>query len=95
MKETVKTFPFYLAKPAREALAKEGITKLYDLSRFTKAEIKSLHGIGPDAMAKIKNDLFEEQISFKVDREAYKTFINKKVEKDPFENASDTLNQED
>tara|TARA_B100000902_G_C27237947_1_gene878449 strand:- start:612 stop:824 length:213 start_codon:yes stop_codon:yes gene_type:complete len=65
MKEVEKTFPFYLAKPAQRALAKEGITKLYDLSRFTKSEIRELHGIGPDSMQKIKYDLIEQEIRFK------------------------------
>lgn len=71
MKEELKFFPKYLAIPAQRSLAKEGIAKLYDLSRFTKAEIKELRGIGPDSMTKIKEDMFEEQISFKVDKSAY------------------------
>ncbi|GAB5539104.1 MAG: hypothetical protein Salg2KO_12070 [Salibacteraceae bacterium] len=68
MKEIKKSFPHYLAKPAQRALAKEGITQLYDLSRFTKSEIRELHGIGPDAMMKIKYDLIEQEISFKKER---------------------------
>jgi DNA-directed RNA polymerase alpha subunit len=75
LKETVKHFPFYLAKPAQRILAQQGITELYDLCRFTKAEIKNLHGIGPDAMVKIKNDLFERSLKFKADPEAYQRWI--------------------
>lgn len=71
MKEEVKYFPQYLAKPAQKALANAGIAKLYDLTRFTKSEIKALRGIGPDGMAKIKADMFEQQMSFKVDRSPY------------------------
>lgn len=64
MKEKKRTFPQNLAKPAQRALLSQGISILNDLSRFTKSEIKALHGIGPDAMEKITNEMFEEQISF-------------------------------
>lgn len=64
MKEIKRTFPQNLTKPAQRALLSQGISILNDLSRFTKAEIKALHGIGPDALEKITNEMFEEQISF-------------------------------
>ena len=64
MKEIKRTFPQNLAKPAQRALLSLGISTLNDLSRFTKSEIKALHGIGPDALEKITNEMFEEQISF-------------------------------
>jgi hypothetical protein len=69
MKEIKRTFPQNLAKPAQRALLSQGISILNDLSRFTKAEIKALHGIGPDAIEKITNEMFEEQISFARDRQ--------------------------
>jgi hypothetical protein len=71
LKQEVKYFPHYLAQPAQRSLAKEGIAKLYDLSRFTKSEIKALRGIGPDGMGKIKADMFEQEISFKVEKSRY------------------------
>ncbi|MDP4663471.1 MAG: hypothetical protein NWQ55_03105 [Salibacteraceae bacterium] len=64
MKEIKRSFPQNLAKPAQRVLLSKGISILNDLSRFTKSEIKGLHGIGPDAMEKITNEMFEEQISF-------------------------------
>ncbi len=69
MKEIKRTFPQNLAKPAQRALLSQGISILNDLSRFTKSEIKALHGIGPDAMEKITHEMFEEQISFARDRQ--------------------------
>lgn len=69
MKEIKRSFPQNLAKPAQRVLLSKGISILNDLSRFTKAEIKALHGIGPDAMGKITNEMFEEQISFARDRQ--------------------------
>ena len=39
-----------LAAPAQRALAGAGIQSLQDLTRFSEAEIKNLHGIGPNAL---------------------------------------------
>ena len=39
-----------LAQPAQRALAAAGIQNLKDLTRFSEAEIKKLHGIGPNAL---------------------------------------------
>lgn len=65
MKEVKHEFPFYLAKPAQRALASQGVAKLYDLSRFTKSEIKALHGIGPNAFQKFHQEMLDNGISFK------------------------------
>lgn len=72
MKEIERSFPENLPKPAQRALLSLGISMLNDLAHFTKSEVKNLHGIGPNAMEKIKNEMFENQISFakeKRDRE--------------------------
>jgi hypothetical protein len=73
MKEIKKDFPYYLAKPAQRALASQGIAKLFDLTKFRKADIKALHGMGPNAMKKIQEDMFEEQISFAKDHRAFES----------------------
>lgn len=63
-----KEFPHYLAKPAQRALSSQGIAILNDLSRFTKSEIKGLHGIGPHAFRKMQEEMWEEGISFKKEK---------------------------
>lgn len=54
-----------LAAPARRALASAGIKELKDFTRFTEEEITNLHGMGPNAMGKIKSALKTRSLSFK------------------------------
>ncbi len=42
--------PKELAAPARRALAGAGYTRLEQLTKVSEAEIKKLHGIGPNAL---------------------------------------------
>ncbi|HET9588503.1 MAG TPA: hypothetical protein VFO91_06910 [Anaerolineales bacterium] len=53
-----------LAQPAQRALASAGIRKLAQLTRFSEAEIKELHGIGPNALAAIRRALADQGLSF-------------------------------
>ena len=53
-----------LGAPAKRALANAGIGPLSDFSKFTENEIASLHGIGPNALAKIKAVMAANGISF-------------------------------
>lgn len=53
-----------LAQPAQRALASAGIRKLEQLTRFSEAEIKELHGIGPNALAAIRRALADQGLSF-------------------------------
>lgn len=46
-----------LAAPAQRALLAAGITCLEDLTKFTEAQIKALHGMGPNALGSIKQAL--------------------------------------
>jgi hypothetical protein len=46
-----------LAAPARRALAGAGITRLDQLARLTEAEVKALHGIGPNALNTLQRAL--------------------------------------
>lgn len=46
--------PAGLAAPARRALASAGMTRLEQLSKASEAELMRLHGMGPNAMKKIR-----------------------------------------
>jgi hypothetical protein len=54
-----------LAAPVQRALKNAGISKLSDLKRFTEKELTSLHGIGPNAIKKIKLSMKLANIQFK------------------------------
>ena len=57
--------PTKLGAPAERALADAGIKNLKQLSKFSEAEIKQLHGVGPNAMGKLRQALAEKGLSFK------------------------------
>ena len=52
--------PSGLAQPARRALAGAGIQRLEQLTQFSEAEVKQLHGIGPNALVQLRRALSEE-----------------------------------
>lgn len=53
-----------LAAPAQRALAAANIQRLEHLTRFTEAEIKQLHGIGPNALDALRHALADKGLSF-------------------------------
>ena len=53
-----------LASPARRALANAGIKNLNQLAKFSEAEIKELHGIGPNALVQLRAALKAKGLSF-------------------------------
>ncbi len=55
-----------LASPARRALASAGISRLEQLTRLSEAELKQLHGIGPNAMEQLRRALADRGLSFAV-----------------------------
>jgi hypothetical protein len=57
-------FPKGLAQPARRALAAANLTRLEDLTRITEAELKKLHGIGPNALKQLRQALEAQGLSF-------------------------------
>jgi len=59
-----------LGQPAHRALAAAGIQKLEQLTRFSEAEIKQLHGIGPNALAKLRQALAARGLSFAKGKES-------------------------
>jgi predicted flap endonuclease-1-like 5' DNA nuclease len=48
------SFPKGVGRPAMRALASVGVTELDQLTRFTEAELKALHGMGPKALGLLK-----------------------------------------
>lgn len=56
--------PVGLAQPARRALAGVGIQRLEQLADRSEAEIKKLHGIGPNALTQLREALTERGLSF-------------------------------
>lgn len=54
-----------LSAPAQRALASVGVTNLKDLTKFTEAEIKKLHGMGPTGVKALNEALKQRGLDFK------------------------------
>lgn len=54
-----------VAAPAQRALDSAGIANLKQLSKFTETEVAQLHGMGPNALGKLREALKAEGLSFK------------------------------
>ena len=63
-KKLKSDFPDTLAAPALRALHNEKITSLVQLAKHTEAEIAKLHGIGPNAISKLREALKAKGLSF-------------------------------
>ncbi len=57
--------PKGLAQPALRALAGAGIERLAHLTQFSEIEIKQLHGIGPNALEKLRQAVAAKGLTFK------------------------------
>jgi len=53
-----------LSAPARRALESAGLKTLQDLAGKSEAEVAALHGIGPNALKKLRSALEENGLSF-------------------------------
>ena len=53
-----------LAQPALRGLAAAGIRQLAQLTAMREAEVKKLHGIGPNALAQLRRALAAHGLSF-------------------------------
>ena len=62
--------PAKLGAPAERALAGAGIKNLKHLSKFSEAEIKQLHGVGPNALGKLRQALTARGLSFAKGKES-------------------------
>jgi len=56
--------PAKLGAPAERALAGAGVKNLKQLTKFTETEIKQLHGVGPNALGKLRQALADKDLSF-------------------------------
>jgi hypothetical protein len=56
-----------LSAPAHRALAAAGVKQLKDLTKFSEAEVKRWHGVGPNAMDQLRQALKEQGLSFRKD----------------------------
>jgi hypothetical protein len=63
-KKKAGDLPVKLGAPVERALAGAGIKNLKQLTGFSEAEIKQLHGVGPNAIGKLRKALAEEGLSF-------------------------------
>ncbi len=54
-----------VAAPAQRALYSAGITQLEQLTKVTEAEILQLHGMGPNALGKLREALTARGLSFR------------------------------
>lgn len=57
-----------LSAPAHRALAGVGITRLVQLAKFTEAEIKQLHGIGPNALKQLHAAMQAQGLQFALEK---------------------------
>jgi hypothetical protein len=56
--------PIGLANPARRALVEAGYTRLEQLTKLSEAEVKQLHGVGPNALDQLRRALAAKGLSF-------------------------------
>jgi hypothetical protein len=56
--------PIELAKPAQRALVGAGYLRLEQLTEVSETEFKQLHGIGPNAIKKLRRALEARGLSF-------------------------------
>ena len=54
-----------LSAPALRALANAGYTHLEQLAEVTEADLAKLHGMGPNALTKLREALAEKGLAFK------------------------------
>ncbi len=54
-----------LGAPARRALANHKIKTLAQLAKATEAEIAALHGMGPNALGKLKSAMTAKGLKFR------------------------------
>lgn len=53
-----------ISNPALRALNNAGYTRLEQLAQVTEADLKKLHGMGPNALGKLKTALEAAGLSF-------------------------------
>jgi hypothetical protein len=56
--------PQKLAAPARRALLAAGCTRLDQVAKLSEADLKRMHGIGPNALDQLRRALAAKGLSF-------------------------------
>ena len=64
MTQQESDLPAGLSAPARRALAGAGYWRLEQLTGISEAEVKKLHGIGPNALNQLRQALSSKGLSF-------------------------------
>ena len=64
MTQQESDLPIKLSAPARRALVGAGYLRLEQLANLSEAEIKQLHGIGPNALKQLRFALSAKGLSF-------------------------------
>nr|WP_295925559.1 RNA polymerase alpha subunit C-terminal domain-containing protein [uncultured Dyadobacter sp.] len=57
-------FMLLISAPARRALENNGVHTLAELARKTEKQVLAYHGMGPNAVRKLKEVLIENGLSF-------------------------------
>ncbi|HEU5329164.1 MAG: DNA-binding protein [Thermomicrobiales bacterium] len=61
---SVLALPGNLSQPAQRALANAGYTRLDQLTQVREADIARLHGVGPNALAQLRQALAAHGLAF-------------------------------
>ncbi len=64
MTQQESDLPIELSAPARRALVGAGFVRLEQLTKLSEAEVKKLHGIGPNALNHLRRALDAKGLSF-------------------------------
>src|SRR5438105_4994078 len=64
MSQQESDLPIGLSAPARRALVGAGYLRLEQLTKLSEAEVKQLHGIGPNALKHLRSALEAKGLSF-------------------------------
>ncbi len=56
-----------LAAPAKRALVAKEVESLHDLCPYTRREVASWHGIGPNALFVLEAELLKHNLAFKME----------------------------
>ena len=64
MTQQESDLPIGLSAPARRALVGAGYVRLEQLTRLSEAELKQLHGVGPNAINLLRRALEAKGLTF-------------------------------
>ena len=56
--------PDHLSQPVIRALNSVGVTRVANVSRFTRSEILALHGIGPKSIGPLEEEMERAGVSY-------------------------------